>query len=194
MTALYIIGGVLLFLLLILAVKIGIRVTYCESPVLTVRVLFIRKSVSAERFAAGEKPEKPEKKKEKKKKKEKPPAEEKSVSDKMEIVKNALARIISQCRRYLFLERCILKARIASDDPAKTALLYGASCSAAGTLFALTNGMKRRSHKKNRFLTEIKPDFISEKPDFFADVELSIRVWQALLLGITALKTYKKLK
>ena len=41
---------------------------------------------------------------------------------------------------------------------------------------------------------EAPADFIAEQTDFYADIELSIRLWQILSLGMTALGVYKKLK
>ena len=58
----------------------------------------------------------------------------------------------------------------------------------------LVCSLKRRTRNPKLIYTEIKPDFIAEQTDFYADIELSIRLWQILSLGMTALGVYNKLK
>lgn len=78
---------------------------------------------------------------------------------------------------------------IGSDDPAKTALLYGAAVGAVQTLYALLCdcGTLRVSHGA---VLDVLPDFACEKSRVEADLTLSLTVGQLLNIALHTLITY----
>ncbi len=199
MTWLYILLGILLLFLWLFTRKLRIGVGFCDKPSVFVKILFLKLKVPSDKpIQAKEEPkkeaqeEKP--KKEKKSKKEKQPLPKKTVPEYIEIFTDALKEIVGKLKKYLFLEKYILKVDIGTEDAAQTAILYGATCSAASSLWSLVCSLKRRTKKPSLIQTEIKPDFLSGKTDFYADIVISIRIWQILFLGMTALGVYNKLK
>lgn len=199
MTALCIIGGVLLFFVWLFTRKLHIGAGFADDPFLYVRILFLKlrlppeKSAHTEENPKGQTTEKGRKKKAKKEK-EKAALPKKAVGEYITIFTDALKELVHKLKKYLFLEKYIIKADIGTDDAAKTAILYGAASNAAAQLWMLVCSLKRRTRNPKLIYTEIKPDFITEQTDFYADIELSIRLWQILSLGMTALGVYKKLK
>ena len=199
MTALCIIGGVLLFFVWLFTRKLHIGAGFADDPFLYVRILFLKlrlppeKATNAEENPKEQTTEKGRKKKAKKEK-EKAALPKKAVGEYITIFTDALKELVHKLKKYLFLERYIIKADIGTDDAAKTAILYGAASNAAAQLWMLVCSLKRRTRNPKLIYTEIKPDFIAEQTDFYADIELSIRLWQKLSLGMTALGVYKKLK
>lgn len=199
MTALCIIGGVLLFFVWLFTRKLHIGAGFADDPFLYVRILFLKLRLPPEKAAHTEENPKEQttekgRKKKAKKEKEKAALPKKAVGEYITIFTDALKELVHKLKKYLFLERYIIKADIGTDDAAKTAILYGAASNAAAQLWMLVCSLKRRTRNPKLIYTEIKPDFIAEQTDFYADIELSIRLCQILSLGMTALGVYKKLK
>ncbi len=199
MTALCIIGGVLLFFVWLFTRKLHIGAGFADDPFLYVRILFLKLRLPPEKSAHTEENPKEQttekgRKKKAKKEKEKAALPKKAVGEYITIFTDALKELVHKLKKYLFLEKYIIKADIGTDDAAKTAILYGAASNAAAQLWMLVCSLKRRTRNPKLIYTEIKPDFIAEQTDFYADIELSIRLWQILSLGMTALGVYKKLK
>ncbi len=199
MTALCIIGGVLLFFVWLFTRKLHIGAGFADNPFLYVRILFLKLRLPPEKAAHTEENPKEQttekgRKKKAKKEKEKAALPKKAVGEYITIFTDALKELVHKLKKYLFLEKYIIKADIGTDDAAKTAILYGAASNAAAQLWMLVCSLKRRTRNPKLIYTEIKPDFIAEQTDFYADIELSIRLWQILSLGMTALGVYKKLK
>ena len=199
MTALCIIGGVLLFFVWLFTRKLHIGAGFADDPFLYVRILFLKLRLPSEKSAHTEENPKEQttekgRKKKAKKEKEKAALPKKAVGEYITIFTDALKELVHKLKKYLFLEKYIIKADIGTDDAAKTAILYGAASNAAAQLWMLVCSLKRRTRNPKLIYTEIKPDFIAEQTDFYADIELSIRLWQILSLGMTALGVYKKLK
>ena len=199
MTALCIIGGVLLFFVWLFTRKLHIGAGFADDPFLYVRILFLKLRLPPEKAAHTEENPKEQttekgRKKKAKKEKEKAALPKKAVGEYITIFTDALKELVHKLKKYLFLEKYIIKADIGTDDAAKTAILYGAASNAAAQLWMLVCSLKRRTRNPKLIYTEIKPDFIAEQTDFYADIELSIMLWQILSLGMTALGVYKKLK
>lgn len=199
MTALCIIGGVLLFFVWLFTRKLHIGAGFADDPFLYVRILLLKFRLPPEKAAHTEEEPKEQttekgRKKKAKKEKEKAALPKKTVGEYITIFTDALKELVHKLKKYLFLEKYIIKADIGTDDAAKTAILYGAASNAAAQLWMLVCSLKKRTRNPKLIYTEIKPDFIAEQTDFYADIELSIRLWQILSLGMTALGVYKKLK
>ncbi|MEG2003356.1 MAG: DUF2953 domain-containing protein [Clostridia bacterium] len=195
MTALYIIIGVLLLIFLLLLTKIRVNLLYCDDFSVALKVLFFKYKLEQQEPQDEDTQNFDKQKKEKKTKKikKKKISAQKNLSFReiIEKLKDIIFKLIKKAGKYIFLEKYIVKAQIASDDPAKTAILYGAACGAAGSLWALIDSLKHKTKNPKMLITELKPDFISEKSDFYINIEFSIRIWQTLVLALIALKAVK---
>jgi len=196
MIALYIIGGILLLLILLLLVKISVFFSYYgKVPELKIKIGFISLGYNlkelkkeAEEVAEAE----PQKIKKVKKKKDRTPPP--SLKDSIRVFKAGIMQFWGKYKRYAKLERYVLKISVSTDDPAKTAILYGGISSVAGVLHAWAVSVRKRSKKMGDIYTEVKPDFIAEKTDAAAEIGMSLKVWQIVSCLITAYRTYRKYK
>lgn len=196
MIALYIIGGLLLLIIILLLLKLTFRFSWCAGLLLEIKIGFytIKKEFApSSPVSVGDEGEIAESENGKKKAKEK---DESSVSfgELLPVIRETIASLAKKLKKHLKLEKYIVKLCVASDDPAKTAILYGAVSASAASLQTFVDTLPHISHKKGRIYTEVKPDFISDKPDIFIDIALSVRVWQGLSLLLTLLGGYKKYK
>ena len=198
MTALYIIGGIILLFVLLLFIKIGVFFSYYGGvPELTVKIGFIKlnfnlKELKKEAEVQEGTTEVKKEKKKKKKQKEKAPSP--SIKDTFRVFKNGIVTFWNKYKRDAKLERYIVKISVATDDPAKTAVLYGGIAAIAGNLHAWATSVKKRSKRLTDLQTEVRPDFIAEKTDAAAEIGFSLKLWQILSCGITALVTYRRYK
>ncbi|HOJ47311.1 MAG TPA: DUF2953 domain-containing protein [Bacillota bacterium] len=189
MIAAYIICGLLILFLLFLIAKLTFSVSYVNDLQVKLKVLFLTFTLY---------PLEPEevKKKEKKQKKpkkpghirQKPPTAKPPLKETLLLVKDIVAELIEKSGRYLKLEEYRVKVLVATDDPAKTGILYGAVSGILGSISVMIDRLKRRTHQKNRIYTEVKADFLAEEPEIYIRIALSMRVWQMFSLGITASK------
>ncbi|MBQ4647751.1 MAG: DUF2953 domain-containing protein [Clostridia bacterium] len=196
MIALYITGGILLLLILLLFIKISVFFSYYgKVPELKIKIGFISLGYNlkelkkeAEEVAEAE----PQKIKKVKKKKDRTPPP--SLKDSIRVFKAGIMQFWGKYKRYAKLERYVLKISVSTDDPAKTAILYGGISSVAGVLHAWAVSVRKRSKKTGDIYTEVKPDFIAEKTDAAAEIGMSLKVWQIVSCLITAYRTYRKYK
>lgn len=194
MIAVYIIGGILLFFALLLLLRIGVLFCcYNKKPqfVLSIGGIKLRFDMDDFKKQAEEQAEEQAEQKETKKK-EKKPKEKKAVLDILRIIKDGAARFYEKYKRYARLDRYMLKINLGTDDPAKTAVLYGAVAAAAGTLhsFAMSVRKKRGARVVE---TEVKPDFIAESTDIAIELGFSLRLWQIVSCAWTLWRTKKKI-
>ena len=193
MTAVWIACGFAALFALILLIKVSARIEWCDGAYLTVGLGFIHIT----RSLSAPDAEKAEKRKEEHAAKEET-AEKKEGSFKPELkdliplIKDTVNALFQKTKRHIKLERYILKINVASEDPAVTGLLYGAVCAAAGSLLALATSLKRVTRRKGAIYTEITPDFISDKPDIYADICFSTRIWRGIAMMTPLLKGYRE--
>lgn len=199
MIALYIISGVLLLIALLLLLKIGVFFSYYGgTPELMIKIAFFKlrfnlKELKKDAETVDEEEIARLKAKHKRKKeKEKTPSP--SLKDALRVFKAGVFKFLRKYKKYARLERYIIKISVATDDPAKTAVLYGGVAALAGTLHGAVVSVKRRSRRPCDLYTEVRPDFIAEKTDAAAEIGFSLRVWHILSCGLTLLLTYRKYK
>ena len=203
MIALYIVGGLLLLILLILIVPVRLRVTYRgEILVARLRILFIIPYTLFD----GSKPEKKKKKPSGEKKKEK--KEKKSASHVWQKRADALkakgaSGIIDWLRdvarwalgstkrllRAITVRRFDMRMRVVGDDAADTALACGRWCAVIypllGTLMCAIRTRRER--------VRIEPDFLGKETAIALDARISVSPWRAAWAALWALFGYLKL-
>ena len=197
MKALLIVCAVIAALLLISTIRIKLFFSYCDKSVeLKIKVLCfsIERELAMFKKEGKEEAEKKaakKKAKEKEGKKEKGPAKKKSfdeIKELLNILADAVRKFLKKFGRYARLEKYTLKIDVGTDDPAKTAVLYGSLSPVVCSLHALASSVKNRSRKAGDLYTEFKPDFLADKTDIAAELGFSLRIWQILSCVSTALK------
>ena len=170
MTALYIIGGILLFILLLCLIPVGIRIVYDKEFALSVTIGPVRKQIIPKKEKKIRISDYSYEKLERRKRHEDPD----TAPEMIEQLYDMLSVIVEKFARRLHIKFFTLDATIGSDNAAKTAILYGGACSAAGMIASLLSQYTDAKNKKNGI--RIAPDFLAEKTAVSADVSAKIYV------------------
>ena len=185
MLALYIILGIILFIVLLLSVRVIVFFDYHEELILNVRWLFIKIPV----YPTKPKKKKPKKEKPEEEKKEEEPKEEKpkkenifvtfyknqGLSGVMELL-GSVKRILggmfgSFARHFIFRElKCYVTVG-AGDDAAATSMLYGKTCAA---VFPVMGLITSTCHVK-QYDCAVRPDFIKGEKSAVVRAVFSVR-------------------
>lgn len=184
MTALIIIGAILLVIALILFLPVHVTAVIRDDAAVFLRILFIKIKL----FPMKEKPEKKEKKKKQKgaekkkseKKEEKKEKEKRNIPELVHSVADVLSVFLRQFSKHVKIRVLRYKIIIGTGDAAKTALLYGATEQATAYLFtALGKNINFAFSKKNSL---VWVDFTSEKTVADVKIDVSINVFGALAM------------
>lgn len=191
MIALYIIGGIFVFFFLLMFVRLSVMASYLEDDLqVKLKILFIKLTIypfKEEKKVEKHKVVKKEPSKPKKEPKPVPP-----INETLLLLKDFVIEVVGKFGKYIKLEEYRIKLLVATEDPARTGVLYGLVSGILANISVFIERIKRRTKKKGRIFTEVKPDFISEKPEIFISVALSMRLWQFFSVGITASKGFLK--
>ena len=219
-TALYIIGGILLFFVLIFSLKATVTVAYRDEVALTVRVLFfkirilpkkepkrgpfsmsakkakkIREKLRKKQLKKAEaKRQKAEKKKQKKAEAKLHPKKKKSLSeilDMIDLVKKLCAAVIKRFARHLRLDLARLRICVATGDAATTAIAYGAITQAINVFFPLLEKVKNFDLPKTKDI-DVYADFTKESIEADVEISFSLRVWHVFDVAFGALFAFIK--
>lgn len=198
MTAVYIILGILLFLLVLLLLPVKIRLEYDNDLKLWVGYTFIYIQL------VPKKPKKPRKPRKKKQKKEEAPAEKNEPAsnkkkknsileykDKhgldglIELVKKIcgiVTKAMGRTARHLTIPYLEINAFISGEDSADAAMKYGYACS---VIYPALSILQSRS-KLKRFKEDISANFHSEKTAVELKLKAKMRLIWVLWILITA--------
>ena len=200
MVALYIIGGILLFLVILCLLPVGIRIKYDKEFSLYVSIGFIKikvipakqKKIRISDYSERklQKQRKKQQKKDAKKEKKKAAGAEKekkdsvlvsrlknidTAPDMIEQLYDMLSLVSDKFAKRLTVKIFRLDATIGSDNAAKTAILYGGACSLAGCISAFLD-QHMNLKKRSGATINVSPDFLAEKTLVYADVSMTVRV------------------
>lgn len=221
MVALYIIGGIIAFLVLVLSIRITLAGSYVEDFNLTVSWLFIKFTIFP-----WKKSDKPKKEKKPKKQKEKAPeqAPENEIQEEkkdnifltfyknkgfdgvIDLINNAaysLARMLNSFRKHIVLRELFLNMTVSKNgDAAATAIDYGRVCQKvfpALSFICSTLPVKK-------YNAVVEPDYLGTKntaefsfkvsirPIFFTNAIVVLAFRLLFKVGIKFLKGIKKNK
>ena len=201
MTALYIIGGVILFFFILLIIPVSADIGYRDIFAVSVKYGGIKvfdstkpkkvKSVAADKKEPG----KPREKGKKPKKdnfitkifKEKGKIE--GVKFCLALIKLAFSRIIWVIKKIKF-KKLFLDISVASDDAANTAISYGALCAAVYPLVNFIDQNTGFGVKKVNIYT----DFDKLSPEIEVSVSAKTRLIYAVIAAVSMLFAYLRLK
>ncbi|MBO7520157.1 MAG: DUF2953 domain-containing protein [Clostridia bacterium] len=201
MTAVYIIGGILLFLLILLIVPVSVCLDYSDRLIIKVSYGGIKVFDSGK--PKKEKAAKPEKEKKSAAKKGKKKPEKQNFISRIfkekgtvggvkfcfEVIKSALSRIIWVIRR-IKIKKLILSITVSSDDAANTAVVYGAVCAAVFPVTALI----KENTKIGVEQISVSTDFDKLSPVINAAVSLKTRLVYAVIAAVSMLFSYVRIK
>ncbi len=218
MTALMIIGCILLFFVFLLSLKATITIAYADEVTLSVRVLFLkikilpkkekkkgshsmspkkaqkirakaRKKAQKKREAALAKAEAKKQKKEAAKKKPKKSMRE--ILDIISMVRSIAAEVIRRFFKHLRIDVARVRVKVATGDAATTAVAYGAACTALNILLPVLCEVKNFSmpHEKD---FSVEADFLGDTPTLDVKISFSLRVWHLFSVAFGALGKFLK--
>lgn len=198
MIALYILGGLLLILALIGSIKLSVRVGYAaQGPLLTVKIAFfsfrIMDGSKTQKKPKPSKPKQPGEPSAKKKKEKKPPKRQKpytgepvKLTQVLTAWRDVAVGLFRQLGRHWKIELLRLRVLVATDDAARTALLYGTVCTLVQPVQLLARSAPRVNKKK--VLVSVNSDFLADKPELDAELCVSTRVWRMAFVALRSAK------
>ena len=219
MTALIIIGAIVLFFGFLLSLKGTLTVEYTDELALSVRVLFVkigilpkkqdkkgRHSMSrrqAERLekrlakkkekADAKKQRKKEQKEAEKKENKKSKSSLRGILDTIDLVSKVAKAALGALFGDLSVDVKKFKITVATDDAATTAIAYGAVSQSVSYLLAVLKNNKRVKGLGKAEL-DVRCDFLADTPTADIKIAFSLRVWHILHIGLSSLVTLIKHK
>lgn len=178
LTAVIVIGAVLLFLLLLLALPIKVVLRAKKSVKADIRILFFRLQLL---------PQKKKRKKKIYKTKKKVTGiepldqkiEELSLRDELRLVRGLLAMLVRRRKKWLKLHAARLRIRVATGDAASTAILYGVVCQSLAYILTLLDRVTRVKAKEPE--VSVIADFEGERSSADIKIVLTLRVIDVIL-------------
>lgn len=199
LTALYIILGILAFILSLAFLRIHFDIDCNTDITANLRILCIKfalypknkKQVSLRKFKKGYPKDKPKKKDTSSgQKKEKRPDDIK-LNDKVGAILTLARIFFSRFFKHLRLDVSKILVTVGGQDAAKTAITYGlVSQSVAYLLEFLDNHLKISKKRKGQI--DVHCDFTSETITYDISISASLSVWQLLDIGISLAYNYFK--
>ena len=203
--------AVLLFIAFLLSLRVRLTVRAGEAVTLDLRILFVRirlypkkkriraRDYSPRHLKRAEKKaaKRALKKKKKLLKKQKLHAAQKdgvklTLRDKLALLRAICAVLIRRTNKHLHLHAARLHVRVATGDPATTAIAYGAISQSVAYLLA---GLDRITHLHAAPPdVGVTADFLAERSEIRADVTFSIRVWGLIATAVPALLAHMNKK
>ena len=185
-----IIALVIVFLLFL---KIRICLSYEDEFVVKVKVLFFNisiipkkeKKIKPKNYSLKKLQKRQDKLKKKnqkteqkaqKHKDEHPKDKATKIKDILELIKIILNNVLSPFGKYLKIEILKLYVKIATNDPSKTAIIYGGVSQTASYIIEWLSNITNVDVKKKESIN-IFADFLSDKSEAAINITLGLRVW-----------------
>lgn len=196
MTALYILLAIALFLLFLLFLPIRILLRYDGSVKVKLSVLFlpfslyphkIREKDYSKRSVERKKQrlaKKKERKKALEKRKTKAPKEKKDILSPLKLILHILTSTHPRLVRAFRIRICELRVTVATEDAAKTAILYGAVSQVAAMLLEACE--RFLWCKRNKRRVDVTADFCGTASSATAKITFSSNLYRILRLAISA--------
>ena len=220
MTALTVLGIIVLFFVFLLSLKATVTIAYSDEVSLSVRVLFLKlrilpkkekeqrlRSMSerkAQRIrqriekkqakkAAAAKEKKERKAQHKLQKKDKPKKTLADILDVIELVRKLAATVIRIFFKHLRIKVARMKIKVATGDAANTAIAYGAITQSINLLLPVLEQVKNFDLPRQADF-HVQADFLGESIEADVELSFSLRVWHVLDVAFGALGAFLKHK
>lgn len=196
----YILGAIAVLIVLLLSIRVTLNIVLRDELAVYVRCLFIRIRL----FPPKEKKFDPKKQERKQKKKENKPktvlkeiepegVQKSSLTEKIKLVTEIVSVFFKTFSKYLHVKLAKVHVKVASDDAAKTAILYGVVSGAISCLVELLDSITNLNRLKRSSIS-VYPDYLSENVELDINISLSISVFGALVTLIKSLWKFIMLK
>ena len=206
MLLLYIIGAILGLILLILLIRVRIIFSYSEKLTLKVGALFINYDVLKKR---PEKAKKTKKKKQKKKVSEQTSAvgkdnvkkknvlkeftEDMDIGDFLDLISAFFTSLGKMLSNHLYVRLNKFRIIVGGEDPAKSALQFGALCQSCSYLFEiLRNNTKLYPLEKSE--VSVLHDFSKKKSEYELTITVKLRIIHVFCMLLSVLLEFFKIK
>lgn len=225
MTALIIIGAVILVIIGILSLRATLTLKYRDDIEVILKILFIkikiapakkkrvnpndytpekfRRMMKKKRKKELKKWQKKQRKKLKKQqKKEREQAEaaesvqtkkKRSLTDNLLLIKSLLDTLPRRFLNHLRVKLTRIIVTVASDDAAKTAVMYGLASQTVAYIVAFLDHMTKLRYAPDAEVS-VNADFLAEKPSADVEISFSLHVWHLFDLLFAAAVTLIKNK
>ncbi len=219
MLALYVIGGIILFIFAVMMIRGEVVISYSDALSITVRVLGIpirilprkKKKIKISDYSPKKRAKIEEKRKrdkakadakaaEKKRKKEAAKAAEKEARAKgqttkrplgetVSLIKDVVSTAVKRFSKHLRVRVARLHVYVATGDAASTAILYGAISQTVAYIAALLDSTGTL-RSSTKADVDIHADYLSEKTTADVEIGFSLRVWQIFDVLLRTLLAY----
>ena len=220
MTALTVLGIIVLFFAFLLSLKATVTIAYSDEVALSVKVLFLKikilpkkekkqkaRSMSAKKAqkirekaakkqakkAAAAKEKRARKAQKKAEQKDKPKKTLPEILDMLTLVRHLVSIVVKTFFKHLRIKVARLKIKVAMGDAANTAIAYGAITQSVNLLFPLLESVKNFDLPRASEI-DISADFLGEKIEADVELSFSLRVWHLFDVAFGALGTLIKHK
>ncbi len=119
------------------------------------------------------------------------PKKKRSLLENLTLIKAILDDIPPRFLRHLQIKLSRIVITVASDDAAKTAVMYGAVAQAVAYIVAFLDQMSRLKYAPEAEV-DVVADFLAEKPTADVKISVAVRVWHIFDILFAAIKTFIK--
>lgn len=126
-------------------------------------------------------------------KQQKPDDKKPSILDEIKLIKEVLSTALNAASKYLHVKISKLHIKVATDDAANTAILYGAVSGAVAGIIELIDSYTNLKRLK-KCAVIVEPDFLNDKTEVKLNISLSLSVFGALVILAKTLWRYNTLK
>lgn len=154
----------------------------------------LRRREAAKQARRAKKQAKKNQRKQKKQQSASPaPEKKKGLVDNLGVIRQLLTVVFSRFTHHVKLRATRIIIKVATDDAAKTAILFGAVNQAVAAIIEILDSAgKLQGLKSSRIL--VAPDFTAEKTSADIHIVLSLRVWHMLDILLRAAWRFVKRK
>ncbi len=114
-----------------------------------------------------------------------------TVGELLDVVKIVLSRL-GKAVKHIRVKYFSLTLNVASPDPAKTAVEYGAVCS---VVYPVLSGLQEQMKwNLSKTFISVSSDFCSDKPTVYIAFKIKLKLWFIVKLGLGVLASLVKIK
>lgn len=112
-----------------------------------------------------------------------------SLLENIELIRLLIAVVTGRFTKHLRIKLTKIKLVIASDDAAKTAVLYGAASGGVACILEMLDNITNVKYTSDAEVS-VDADFLAVKPTADVKIEISLRVWHLFDVLIRAAHTF----
>jgi hypothetical protein len=195
LTALYVILGILLLIALVLCLRVNLHIKYKSELAIYLRILFVkiplipqRKSKKIKQKKKSQSADSPKVVTSEERQKKSP-----TLLENLGMIKEVLAVFLKAFAKKLKVKLARIHVKVATDDAAQTAILYGAVSGSIALIVELIDSYTNLSRLGKRSII-VESDFLSDRSEADISISLSISVFDAISVLLKSAFRYFKLK